>query len=91
MLEITLNQEQYNKLSGLAYWIADKSYIKERYGDNEPELDRCHKTIIMLFDELDALKVPFWAQNTVICFAENWRRYKETYLRNYLEKKNIHC
>lgn len=87
--DITITKEQYKKLEGLAYWIADAHYIRERFGDTEPELKTCHDTISCIFDELDAIKTPFLVQNVVIAFSENWRRYKEEYLRTYLENRGI--
>lgn len=85
----TLSQEQYDDLSSLAYWIADEMYLRERYGNDEPEIKKAQDTISFLFDVLDKAKVPFWVQNTVIAFSENWRRYKTEYLRDYLETKNV--
>lgn len=93
-LEYVLTERQYHALSGLAYWIADGKYFRER---NDPEtlptyhgeLEKIRKTVGMCFDECDKLKIPFWVQNAVICFAEDWRRYKETYMDKYLEKRNI--
>ena len=89
-LRFDATKEQRDALEGLAYWIADNAYIIERYGINEPELENVRKTISMIFDKLDALYVPFWVQNTVICFAENWRNYKEKYLSSFLKTKNIY-
>ena len=90
MRQFTLTKPQYNALEGLAYWIADSNYLKERYGSEEPELQVCRDTIEKsLFPELDELGVPFWVQNIVIGFAENWRRYKETYFSSFLKSKNI--
>ncbi len=88
-LRFDANTEQTNALQGLAYWIADNAYIIERYGADDPERENVKKTISMVFDELDALRVPFWVQNVVICFAENWRKYKAVYLSAFLETKNI--
>ena len=77
-------------MEGLAYRIADSAYMRERWGDEEPELEKNRKTIFGLFDELDKLAVPFWVQNSVICFAENWRRYIETGMGDWLRKnRNI--
>lgn len=86
-LSFTCNRQQRNALEGLAYHIADNAYIKERYGDQEPELKGVHETICSLFDELDKLQVPFWVQNSVVAFAENWRRYKDTYMDAYLKRE----
>ena len=89
MLRFTANSDQYNALSGLAYWIADAHYIREQSDANDPELSHVDATVCSLFDELDRLQVPFWVQNTVVCFAEDWRRYKREYLSCFLESRNI--
>ena len=82
--------EQRSALLGLAYHVADVNYIKERYGHNDPEYSVAHKNVLYTFEKLDALQVPFWVQNSVICFAENWRRYKSEYIENWLLKnRNI--
>ena len=89
-LEMHLTKKQYTALEGLAYWIANLHYMRERYGKNEPELETCRKTIeLCCFPDLDALHVPFWVQNSVICWAENWRNYKDTYFDSFLKTKNI--
>ena len=90
VLKFEASKEQKHALEGLAYWIADNAYIIERYGADDPERENVKKTISMIFDDLDALRVPFWVQNTVICFSENWRKYKETYLSSFLKTKNIY-
>lgn len=91
MLHFEYNQKQKNALEGLAYRIADNAYMIERYGREEaaPELQQNHKTICGLFKDLDKMKVPFWVQNTVIFWAEDWRRYKEQYFCLAMEEKNI--
>ena len=89
MLHFKANQDQRLALQGLAYWIADVNYLRERYGDDEPELTVADQTIKLLFNQLDKLQVPFWVQNSVICFAEDWRRYKREYMDRYLETRNI--
>ena len=90
MLKFTANRKQKNALEGLAYWIADNAYIIERYGPKEPELKNVRKTISLILDELDSAGVPYWVQNSVICFAENWRNYKEKYLSDVMKAKNIY-
>lgn len=81
---------QRNALEGLAYWVADVNYIIERFGANDPEHERAHKSVLLAFQELDALGVPFWVQNSVVCFAENWRQYKSVYMTDWLLKnRNI--
>lgn len=84
------NQRQSNALEGLAFWIANMSYTRERYPEDEKEIVELDKSICLQFDILDSLNVPFWVQNSVICFAENWRDYKSFYLDNWLLKnRNI--
>lgn len=85
----TISKEQLNALEALAYWVADVNYITERYGHDEPERERAHKTVLMWFDELDKLKTPFSIQNAVICFFENWRNYKRTTTKAFLKTRNI--
>ena len=84
------NREQRNALEALAYHVADVNYIIERFGDKEPEYIKAHKNVLLTFETLDRLGVPFWVQNSVVCFAENWRNYKEFYLCDWLLKnRNI--
>lgn len=90
MLSFTATREQSKELRGLAYWIADIKHMRERYGEDEPELEVCDKTIRFIFDQLDKLGVPFWVQNSVVTYAEDWRRYTETYTDKWLsENRNI--
>lgn len=89
MLKYELTKKQYSEIESLAFWVANSAYIRERYGNDEPELTRTSKTLELIFDLLDRLSVPFWVQNTVICFAENWRNYETIYLENFLKTKNI--
>ena len=88
-VEYTLNNEQYKEILGLAYWIADLHYIRERHGADDPECEVCRKTIDFIFTELDRLNVPFWVQNTVICWAENWRNYADNHTIDFLKTRNI--
>lgn len=92
MLRFDYTIEQGNALEGLAYRIADNAYMIERYGRQEAatELQQNHNTICGLFADLDRLQVPFWVQNTVIFWAENWRAYKEQYFSSAMKQKNIY-
>ena len=91
MLHYELSQENYNKLCGLAFRIADNQYMIERYGVKGSEVERAqnHKTITLLFNELDAAGVPFWVQNNSIAFGENWRRYKSEQLYYWLRARGV--
>ena len=84
------SNEIKNALEGLAYWVANVNYIKERYGANDPEYTQADKSVLLCFDQLDRLHVPFWVQNSVVCFAENWRQYKQFYMFSWLQQhRNI--
>ena len=85
----TITEKQLNKLMGLAYWIADLHYIREKYGADDPETETCRKTIDLIFTELDALETPFSVQNMVIVWAENWRAYMATTTKAFLETRNV--
>lgn len=90
MLSCTINRDQLAALEGLAYWIADLHYMREKWGENEPELQRARDTIEKCcFPRLDRMGVPFWVQNSVICWAENWRNTKSEYFTDFLKRKNI--
>ena len=90
MLNAKISREQFSELQGLSYWVANLNYIKEIYGENDNELQVCRETIEKcIFPKLDKLNVPFWVQNTVICFSENWRNTKKEYLSSFLKSKNI--
>lgn len=88
-LHFNATREQRNALEGLAYRIADSAYMRERYGNSEPELKQNEKTISGLFDELDRLGVPFWVQNSIICLSENWRKYIQFGIIEPMKEKNI--
>ena len=67
-----------------------RRYIKEKYGASDPEYSKADKNVLLAFETLDSLGVPFWVQNSVVCFSENWRRYKSEYLEDWLLKnRNI--
>ena len=91
MLHYILNQSNYNKLCGLAFRIADNQYMIEKYGEKGSEVERAqnHKTITLLFNELDAAGVPLWVQNNSIAFGENWRRYKTEQLYYWLRARGV--
>lgn len=89
-LYFKVTQKQYNALAGLRYRIADIHYQRE-HGADESEIEKTHKTILSLFDELDALKVPFWVQNQTIASVENYRRYYKEYTYQILERVGVDC
>ena len=89
-MEMNLTAKQYASLEGLAYWIAQHSYMSERYGIEDPEMPRIDDTIHMCFEECDVLQIPYWVQNATITFGRDWRYAEGHYLTSYLETRNIH-
>ena len=88
-LNFKATKTQKNLLQGLAYWIANNRYMREKFGDSDPELKVVNDTIHALFDSLDRAGVPFWVQNSVIICAENWRRYHSIGIESDLKKRGI--
>lgn len=90
---ITITRKQLSALESLAYWIHEMGYIREYYQGEENgvefknEHDRVDKTIHLCFDELDKLGVSFLLQNSVICWAEEWRNYMKTSTINHLRSR----
>lgn len=87
-MKYTLNKQQYSELEGLAYHIADLNYMRE-CGENNAELELKRKTISFAFNQLDKSGVPFWVQNTVICWAEEWRNHLNEYLWQALARRGV--
>lgn len=52
----------------------DRAWSRERGKLDEYEDRRTGDTIRAIFDALDRLGVPYWVQNAVCCWAEDWRR-----------------
>lgn len=80
---------QRAELEGLAYWIADRSWSRERGELDKNEDNRTDDTIRAIFDRLDRLAVPYWVQNAVCRWAEDWRRTMRENLRDAMRAKQI--
>lgn len=89
MKAFSATREQRDELEGLAYWIADRAWSRERGELDEYEDSRTDNTIRAIFDALDRLSVPYWVQNAVCCWAENWRRAMKENLRDAMRAKQI--
>lgn len=85
----TATREQRAELESLAYWIADRAWSQERGKLDEYENRRTDTTIRAIFGQLDRLGVPYWAQNAVICWAEDWRRTMREDLRDAMRARSI--
>lgn len=89
MKTFSATREQHNELEGLAYWIADRAWSRERGKLDEHEDRRTGDTIRVIFDALDRLGVPYWVQDAVICWAEDWRRTMQEDLCDAMRAKQI--
>ena len=73
------------ELESLAYWITQNQYA---IIEKDPiEQARCDRTIRLIFDALDSLKVPFYVQNAVISYASDLQLINRIYLYQYFEQK----
>lgn len=89
MMTFTATREQRDELEGLAYWVSDRAWSRERGELDEYEDSRTDNTIRAIFDALDRLCVPYWVQNAVCCWAEDWRRAMKENLRAAMRAKQI--
>lgn len=80
---------QRAELEGLAYWIADRAWSREHGLLDEHEDQRTGNTIRAIFDALDRLGVPYWVQNAVCCWSEDWRRAMQENLCDAMRAKQI--
>lgn len=85
----TATPAQRAELEGLAYWISDRAWSRERGELDKYEDSRTDNTIRAIFDRLDRLAVPYWVQNAVCCWAEDWRRTMRENLRDAMRAKQI--
>lgn len=88
-LEFHATTDQRHALEGLSYWHADLNYLYERFPNDVHAIEKARQTIELCFDVLDRLRVPFWVQNNVLAWSEEWRNTERDYLRHAMEKKNI--
>lgn len=89
MKTFAATSEQRDELEGLAYWIADRAWSREHGLLDEHEDQRTDKTIRAIFDALDRLGVPYWVQNAVCRWAEDWRRTMKEDLRDAMRARQI--
>lgn len=82
-------REQRDELEGLAYWVSDRAWSRERGELDEHEDHRTDTTIRAIFDALDRLGVPYWVQNAVCCWAEDWRHTMRENLRDAMRAEQI--
>lgn len=56
MMTFTATREQRDNLEGLAYWVSDRAWSRERGELDEHEDHRTDTTIRAIFDALDRLE-----------------------------------
>lgn len=82
----TANFTQWKSLEALAYWTADREYLKEKYGADDPEVAVARGHSVDMVRELNELDVPKWVQSAVMTWAEDWRAYVEQYMDTALRR-----
>lgn len=85
------NKRQFGALEGLAHWCAEYYYTLERFGADDAEMPAIRKGMSFCMDRCDALGVPYWAQNAVLAWAENWRATKAEYFDAAMARRGITC
>lgn len=89
MMTFAATREQRDNLEGLAYWVSDRAWSRERGKLDEYEERRTGDTIRAIFNALDRLAVPYWVQNAVSCWAEDWRRTMQEDFRDAMRARQI--
>lgn len=89
MMTFTATREQRDNLEGLAYWVSDRAWSRERGELDEHEDHRTDTTIRAIFDALDRLGIPYWVQNAVCRWAEDWRRAMQEDFRDAMRARQI--
>lgn len=89
MMTFAATREQRDNLEGLAYWVSDRAWSRERGELDEHEDHRTDTTIRAIFDALDRLGVPYWVQNAVCRWAEDWRRTMQEDFRDAMRARQI--
>ena len=92
MLQFVATPQQWTELETLAYWIADNAYCIEQMSREEykrEEYARHDASIKTSFDVLDKQEVPYWVQNAVITWAQDWRRKASEYMDIAMARRNI--
>lgn len=87
--EFICTKKQAKELDGLAFWVAELYNIRELFPNDQRNLDRCDASIRFAMDQLDRLAVPFWAQNAVINWAENWRNISSHDLKQAMKSRGV--
>lgn len=88
-MTFTATREQRDNLEGLAYWVSDRAWSRERGELDEHEDHRTDTTIRAIFDALDRLGIPYWVQNAVCRWAEDWRRAMQEDFRDAMRARQI--
>lgn len=87
---IHISSNQYNAVSSLAFHISNEKRAMEHSNLTRPESAVLRDTVLCCFDECDALQVPFFVQNAVIAWAQEWRNTLRENCRDALARRGIY-
>ena len=82
-----VNRAQYSALEGLAHWCYQAARC-EAERDSEGT-EQARQTLATFPAQLDKLGIPYWVQNAVIMWAQDWRREASEYMDNAMARRNI--
>lgn len=91
-MKYTVNRAQYRALEGLAHWCYQAARC-EAERDNEGT-EQARKTLESFPAQLDRLGVPYWVQNAVSAWAQDFRaegNIRVAYLYQALRRRGIAC
>lgn len=84
-----MSRDQLNALEGLAHWIAELNWLRERKEEDAHWFEQARESIALCFKRCDVLGISFRTQNSVIVWAEDWRNLKREGVSDMLKRKNI--
>lgn len=85
-----INRKQYSALEGLAHWCYQAARC-EAEGDAHG-IEQARKTLELFPAQLDALNIPWWMQNAVSAWAQDFRspgNIREAYLDQMLSRRCV--
>ena len=91
-MKFTVNRAQYRALEGLAHWCYQAARCDAEHDTEGSEQAR--QTLATFPAQLDRLGIPYWVQNTVSAWAQDFRapgNIREAYLDQAMRRRGIVC
>ena len=85
-----ITRTQYRALEGLAHWCYQAARCA---AENDAEgVEQARQTLATFPRELDALRIPWWIQNAVSVWAQDFRapgNIRDAYLDQLLKRRGV--